>query len=215
MPCPTDLSRLCIFFSLLSASFVTTSLVTWKRRETGTFHSFTYVYSDIGCFEASFRMVYCAAFGCNANSCKNRVTCRSFKCPKQQTLLQNCSRKRSHQTSSRRSTNLFRPRSGEDGSHNSLLTNIAKRDLAKLQRVQHCLASVVFRAPQFSPSLSLLKQLHWLPVTYRINFKLSTLTYRALSTQQPPDLTSFLHLSNIPRQLMPSISQQLIVPKKT
>ena len=96
--------------------------------------------------------------------------------------------------------------------YNSLLNNIAKRDLAKLQRVQNCLARVVLMAPQFSPSLPLLKQLHWLPVSYRINFKLSTLTYRALSTQQPPYLASLLHLSNIPRQLRSSISQ-LIVPK--
>ena len=95
---------------------------------------------------------------------------------------------------------------------NSLLNNIAKRDLAKLQRVQNCLARVVLRTPRFSPSLPLLRQLHGFPVTYRINFKLSTLTYRALSTQQPPYLASLLHLSNIPRQLRSSISQ-LIVPK--
>ena len=92
---------------------------------------------------------------------------------------------------------------------NSLLNNIAKRDLAKLQRVQNCQARVVLRAPRFSPSLPLLKQLHWLPVSYRINFKLSTLTYCALSTQQPPYLASLLHLSNIPRQLRSSISQNL------
>ena len=81
-----------------------------------------------------------------------------------------------------------------------LLNSIAKRDLAKLQRVQHCLARVVLRAPRFSSSLPLLILLHWLPVTYRINFKLSTLTHRALSTQQPC-LASLLHLSNIHRQL--------------
>ena len=96
---------------------------------------------------------------------------------------------------------------------NSLLNNIVKIDLAKLQRLQNCLARVVLRAPWFSPSLPLLKQLHWLPVTYRIHFKLFTLTYRALSTQQPPYSASLLHLSNIPRQLRSSISQQLIVPK--
>ena len=84
---------------------------------------------------------------------------------------------------------------------NSLLNNIAKRDLAKLQRVHNCLARVVLRAPQFSSSLPLLIQLHWLPVTYRINVKLSTLTYRALFSQQPPYLTCLLYLSNIPRQL--------------
>ena len=97
---------------------------------------------------------------------------------------------------------------------NSLLNNIAKRDLAKLQRVQNCLARVVLRANRFSPSLPLLKQLHWLPVSYRFDFKLSTLTYHALFTQQPPYLASLLHLSNIPRQLRSSISQQLIVPKQ-
>ena len=32
---------------------------------------------------------------------------------------------------------------------NSLLNNIAKRDLTKLQRVQYCLARVVLRAPRF------------------------------------------------------------------
>ena len=96
---------------------------------------------------------------------------------------------------------------------NSLLNNIAKRDLAIPQRVQNCLARVVVRAPRFSPSLPQLKQLRWLPVSYRINFKLSTLTYRALSTQQPPYLASLLYLSNTPRQLRSSISQQLITPK--
>ena len=81
---------------------------------------------------------------------------------------------------------------------NSLLNNIAKRDLSKWQRVQNCLARVVLRAPLFSPSIPLLKQLHWLPVNYRINFKLSTLTYRALAIHQPPYLASLLHFSNTP-----------------
>ena len=69
---------------------------------------------------------------------------------------------------------------------------------------------MVLRAPRFSPSLPLLKQLHWLPVTYRINFKLSTLAYHALSTQQPPYWASLLHFSNILRQLRSSISQLIV-----
>ena len=96
---------------------------------------------------------------------------------------------------------------------NSLINNIAKQDLSKLQRVQNCLARVVLRAPRFSPSLPLLKQLHWLPVNYRIKFKLSTLTYRALAIHQPPYLASLLHFSNVPRQLRSSTSQQLSIPR--
>ena len=84
---------------------------------------------------------------------------------------------------------------------------------SKLQRVQNCLACVLLRAPHFSPSLPLFKQLHWLPVNYIIKFNLSTLTYRALSIHQPPYLASLLHFSNIPRQLRSSTSQQLSIPR--
>ena len=96
---------------------------------------------------------------------------------------------------------------------NSLINNIAKQDLSKLQRVQNCLARVILRAPRFSASLPLLKQLHWLPVNYRIKFKLCTLTFRALAIHQPPYLASLLHFSNIPRQLRSSTSQQLSIPR--
>ena len=96
---------------------------------------------------------------------------------------------------------------------NSLLNNIAKHDLSKLQRVQNCLARVVLRAPRFSPSLPLLKQLHWLSVNYRIKFKLSTLTYRAIAIHQPPYLASLLHFSNILIQLRSSTTQQLSIPR--
>ncbi|KAK2178717.1 hypothetical protein NP493_532g02042 [Ridgeia piscesae] len=36
---------------------------------------------------------------------------------------------------------------------NSLLYNTANKDIAKLQRVQHCLAMVVTRSPRFSRSV--------------------------------------------------------------
>ena len=42
--------------------------------------------SDTGCLEANVRMVYCAAFGYNANS-KNVVTCSWFKFPTEPTLF--------------------------------------------------------------------------------------------------------------------------------
>ena len=49
---------------------------------------------------------------------------------------------------------------------NSLLNNIAKQDLSKLQRVQNCLARVVLRAPRFSRSLPLSasSRIRFLPV---------------------------------------------------
>ena len=55
---------------------------------------------------------------------------------------------------------------------NSLSHEIPAKDLHKLQRVQNCLARVVTKAPRFSRSIPLLKSLHWLPIKFRIQFKI-------------------------------------------
>ena len=94
---------------------------------------------------------------------------------------------------------------------NSLLRNIASRDIAKLQRVQNCLARVVTRYPRFSRSVPLLKSLHWLPVRYRSIFKICTITYHALSTKQPAYLHSMLTPARQPTQLRSSGSDLLSV----
>ena len=57
---------------------------------------------------------------------------------------------------------------------NSLFHNIAEKDIARSQRVQNCLAGVVTKAPRFSRVLPILNQLHWLPVKFRIHFKICT-----------------------------------------
>ena len=49
-----------------------------------------------------------------------------------------------------------------------------------LQGVQNCLARVVTKSPRFCHITPLLKSLHWLPVRYRMKFKLCFLTYQAL-----------------------------------
>ena len=60
---------------------------------------------------------------------------------------------------------------------NSILYNSANKDITKLHRVQNCLARVVTRSPFFSRPVPLLKSLHWLPVHYRIIFKICTIAY--------------------------------------
>ena len=79
---------------------------------------------------------------------------------------------------------------------NSFYHNIALKDkeILKLLRVQNCLARVVTRSPRFSHSLPLLKSwhCHWLPVRYRIIFKICTITYQTLSSNQPAYLHSLL-----------------------
>ena len=60
----------------------------------------------------------------------------------------------------------------------SLLHGVAVRDMLKLQRVQNCLAPVVTRAGHFAPSSPLRHALHWLPISFRIQFKILTLTFK-------------------------------------
>ena len=61
---------------------------------------------------------------------------------------------------------------------NSLLYGIADVDLTRLQRVQNQLARLVTKSPPFTRSLPLLRSLHWLPVRFRILFKINLLTYK-------------------------------------
>ena len=68
---------------------------------------------------------------------------------------------------------------------NSLLYNLPDRDIERLQRVQNCLARVVCKASRFSRSKPLLNFLHWLPVKYRIRFKLCTVIFKAFLFHQP------------------------------
>ena len=64
---------------------------------------------------------------------------------------------------------------------NSLLSGIADTDLTKLQRVQNRLARVETQSPPYTRSVPLLRSLHWLPVKFRVDFKICLLTYQTLS----------------------------------
>ena len=78
---------------------------------------------------------------------------------------------------------------------NSILYGAASKHINRLQRVQNALARVVtYQHPYTSPfsSTALLQNLHWLPVGWRVQFKLVTLAYKALYTGQPSYLTELL-----------------------
>ena len=87
----------------------------------------------------------------------------------------------------------------------------------------HAVARVVlYQHSRTSPLSSdeLLKQLHWLPIEWRIRFKqLDTMTFKALDTDRPPYLYLFISLfltmqhHEPKRSLRSSSSHQLLVPR--
>ena len=67
-----------------------------------------------------------------------------------------------------------------------------KANKNKLQRVQKSLGRVVLQMPRRTHADDLLAQLRWRPVSYRIEFKIALITYKALQFGQPSYLADLL-----------------------
>ena len=92
---------------------------------------------------------------------------------------------------------------------NSLLYGITDIDLTRLQRVQNQLAPLVTKSPPFP----LLRSIHWLPVRFRILFKINLLTYKTLRETQPVYLHSMLSTLIPSRSLRSNNDNSLLVPR--
>ncbi len=68
---------------------------------------------------------------------------------------------------------------------NGLLYGLPEYQIAKLQRIQNMAARLVFRLPKFSHVTSLRYELHWLPVSYRIQFKLLLYVFKGIHGLAP------------------------------
>ena len=73
---------------------------------------------------------------------------------------------------------------------NSVLIGASTTNVAKLQRLQNSLVRIVTRQRGRTGTTQALATLHWLPVKWRIDFKVATLTYKLLSTGQPSYLVN-------------------------
>ena len=75
---------------------------------------------------------------------------------------------------------------------NSLLHGTSSDNLPNLQVTQNALARVVCQAARTCSATELRRQLHWLPVKQRINYKLAVLTYKARQSGSPSYLASLI-----------------------
>jgi len=71
---------------------------------------------------------------------------------------------------------------------NVLLFGISGGLIQRLQSVQNAAARLVTGAPRRDHITPVLRQLHWLPVKQRIDFKLAVLVYKSLHGLAPPYL---------------------------
>ena len=76
---------------------------------------------------------------------------------------------------------------------NSLFLSLTDFKPRRLQLVQNSLCMVVTRSSKFSHITPQLKKLHWLPVRYRVQFKIGLITYKILNQGQLVYLRELIH----------------------
>lgn len=96
---------------------------------------------------------------------------------------------------------------------NSLLHGLANKQISRLQRVQNRLARIVTKSRPFARSAPLLRSLHWLPVQFRIQFKISLLTYKTMTDGEPSYLNNMLVPLTPSRTLRSNQGPILSVPR--
>ena len=75
---------------------------------------------------------------------------------------------------------------------NALLGNLPQRLIKKLQRAQNSAARMLFKKSRRCCITPVLKKLHWLPIKYRIKFKVLLLTFKCLKGSAPAYLKELL-----------------------
>ena len=65
---------------------------------------------------------------------------------------------------------------------NALLAGIPQYQVQRFKRVLNAAARLIYHCPRFSHITPVLIALHWLPVKYRVEFKIALLVYKALTT---------------------------------
>ena len=82
---------------------------------------------------------------------------------------------------------------------NSLLTGLPDCDINKMQKVQNAMARMVVQDKTLTNE-GCLKELHWLPVEFRIVFKVAMLMYRCLNNMALMYLQDLIALNPIRKQ---------------
>ena len=102
--------------------------------------------------------------------------------------------------------------------YNSLFLSLTDFELRRLQLVQISLCRVVARSSKFCHITPQLKKLHWLPVRYRVQFKIGLITYKILNQGQPVYLRELIHpytSSRNTRRSTPKLKPPLLTVKIT
>ena len=97
---------------------------------------------------------------------------------------------------------------------NALFKNMPNYQFEKLQKLQNFAAKVVLKKSYYDHVTPCLIDLHWLPVKFRVDFKIAVLTFKCLNELAPQYLQDLIEIYNPPRALR-SKSLKLLKTKTT
>ncbi len=96
---------------------------------------------------------------------------------------------------------------------NALLGGCPASSINKLQIVQNAAARVLTRSRKYDHITPILQSLHWLPIKFRVSYKILLHTHKALNRLAPAYLTSLLSRYNPTRSLRSQNSGLLVGPR--
>ena len=79
---------------------------------------------------------------------------------------------------------------------NSLLYGLPKYQISKLQRVQNTAARLITNTRKYDHITPALYSLHWLPVFYRIHFKILIITFKAIYNIAPSYICNLVSIKS-------------------
>ncbi|KAK2181979.1 hypothetical protein NP493_372g01000 [Ridgeia piscesae] len=68
---------------------------------------------------------------------------------------------------------------------NALLCGTSAINIARLHRIQNTAARLIMRSPRSDSVTPLLREVHWLPIVCRVDFKLALFIYKAMRNDAP------------------------------
>ena len=96
---------------------------------------------------------------------------------------------------------------------NALLIVLPKYQIDRFQSVLNTAARIITLTCKYDHITPVLVRLYWLPVSYRIRFKVLPLTYKALNDSSPEYLSELLNKSKHTCNLRSQFQHLLSVPK--
>ena len=98
---------------------------------------------------------------------------------------------------------------------NALFKNLNQYQIKSLQKLQNFASKVVLSKSLYDHATPCLFELHWLPVKYRIDYKIALLTFKCLYGLAPPYLSCLIEWYQPGRQNLRSADKFLLKVKKT